>query len=347
MRPALDESFKGLLRALEVALASVDSDADEARAALRRIGESVAGAAKAASQQHVAETARLLAAAHKTSTASKRAQALVAALREGLDKSRVAQRILLVDDDRLLAAVMSENLGGPDLHLTVARTMAEARTLLADEEFAAVLLDLVLPDGDGRRLLMGIREEERLRALPVVVITSKQGPQAMTECLALGADAFLEKPLDMPRVSALLHNLLKRGAPGRSVPALSAAPRRLLLVEEDELLAQMLRHRLERAGWHVDSCRDGMSALKLIDQHSFGVAIMDVRSPGADGYALLRALRERKDVRTRTVLLSDPGGENQVTDGFRAGADDVLVKPISPSELIARVNHLVEPVTDE
>lgn len=344
MDPDIHESLKARLRALEVALASIDSDPEGARAALRRIGESIAAAASAVDNPDIAQPAFQLAAAHKTSTAIKRAEALVAILRDSVEEGSAASRVLLVDDDRLLAAVMTEEL--EDIQLAVARTMADAHVALANTEFAAVILDLVLPDGDGRRLLMSIRADERLRAVPVVVITSKQGSQAMTECLALGADAFVEKPVDMTRLSALLRSLIIRGASRPTAPA-TPLPRRLLLVEEDELLAQMLCHRLERDGWEVHYCRDGISGLREIEQDHFGVAILDVRSAGADGYELLRALRGHKDTRTRAILISDAGGESEIADGFRAGADDFLVKPISPSELIARVNHLVEPVMDE
>jgi len=103
--------------------------------------------------------------------------------------------ILIVDDDADLANYMSTLLAGPGRRIHVAYTGAEAQAILEKEEISLVLLDLILPDMDGRNFLMKIRERLATVSIPVVVVTVKSAEQAKSECLALGADEYLEKPV--------------------------------------------------------------------------------------------------------------------------------------------------------
>lgn len=339
LNPALRESLRARLRALEIACETAQTDPAEARAALRRIGDSVGRALAGGAAPELEAAALELVSAHKTSTAIRRAQTLIAQLRRALGDDLSRHKVLLVDDDRLLAKVVTDALADSNLEILVARTIAEARRLLGTHEFAVILLDLVLPDGDGRQFLLQLRDTDHLRT-PVVVITAKQGAQAMSESLALGADAFLEKPINTDALASLIRKQIRQ--PDGSVqPAEVPPPRRVLLVEEDELLAQLLQHRFQRDGWEVIHVDNGVSALRLIESERFGVAVLDVHAPGADGFALLRALRQRPE-RTPVILTSEVGGEDEMQQGFSAGADDYLLKPISPSELIARVQRLNE-----
>ncbi|MBA4159449.1 MAG: response regulator [Gemmatimonadetes bacterium] len=127
--------------------------------------------------------------------------------------------------------------------------------------------------------------------------------------------------------------------------AVPEANRRILLADDDELTSSIIRHRLERAGFDVLYYRDGASALAAAPSSSVSLAILNVKMPEMDGFEVLRRLRSVRSFRgVPIVMLTSLGGEKDIVRGFRLGADDYVVKPFSPNELVARVQRLLERV---
>ena len=102
--------------------------------------------------------------------------------------------VLIIDDDVELAGFMKTLLSAPGRDILTAHSGAQALAILESQEVSLIILDLILPDTDGRNLLVKIRERLVTATTPVVVITCKS-PAARIECMALGADGFLEKPI--------------------------------------------------------------------------------------------------------------------------------------------------------
>ena len=115
---------------------------------------------------------------------------------------------------------------------------------------------------------------------------------------------------------------------------------RLLLVEDDRLLAEMLTEILRAAGYLVDAARDGQSGLHLGLTHSYDVIVLDRGLPAIDGLDLLGRLRSRGVV-TPVLVLSALGLPRDRVDGLDAGAEDYLAKPFDLEELRARLRALL------
>jgi DNA-binding response OmpR family regulator len=117
--------------------------------------------------------------------------------------------------------------------------------------------------------------------------------------------------------------------------------RRALVVEDDPDIVELLVHYLTRDGFTVDALSDGRKALDRIRVESYQLLILDLQLPGMDGLALCAEVR--RDPRTRdipVVMLTARGDEADRIVGLEMGADDYVVKPFSPKELVARVRAL-------
>ena len=133
-------------------------------------------------------------------------------------------RLLFIDDDTRLSVMVSDYLRAAGFDVDVAGTLAEGRSRLAAfgtsahqaVDFDALILDLMLPDGDGLDLCRELRAEPRTRHLPLLMLTARGEPMDRIVGLELGADDYLPKPFEPRELLARVKALLRRAAP---VPA--------------------------------------------------------------------------------------------------------------------------------
>jgi len=117
---------------------------------------------------------------------------------------------------------------------------------------------------------------------------------------------------------------------------------RLVVVEDDPDLREVLKESLSREGYEVFDAEDGVAGLALVQEVDPDLVCLDVMMPGKDGIEVCRELRA--DARFRKVpilMLTAKGDESDVVLGLGIGADDYLVKPARPKELVARVRALL------
>lgn len=116
----------------------------------------------------------------------------------------------------------------------------------------------------------------------------------------------------------------------------------LLVVDDDERIRGLLQKFLMRNGYLVTVARDGAQARRLLGGLEFDMIVLDVMMPGEDGITLTRDLRARLAV--PILLLTARGETANRIEGFEAGADDYLVKPFEPKELLLRINAILRRV---
>jgi two-component system response regulator MprA len=114
----------------------------------------------------------------------------------------------------------------------------------------------------------------------------------------------------------------------------------ILVVDDDQKLLKMLQRTLVYENLNVLTASNGLEALPLIQTHKPDLLIVDWMMPKMDGLALIRRLRDEEDKTLVLMLTARDAIENRV-DGLESGADDYLVKPFAPAELVARVHALL------
>lgn len=121
---------------------------------------------------------------------------------------------------------------------------------------------------------------------------------------------------------------------------------RVLLVEDDPGVGELVSEDLEAQGYAIDWARDGDEAFALIGLFPFDLIVLDVMLPGRDGFELTRALREER-VRVPILMLTARDALEDRVQGLELGADDYLVKPFHLNELRARVRALLRRASGE
>ena len=116
----------------------------------------------------------------------------------------------------------------------------------------------------------------------------------------------------------------------------------ILIVEDEAEIAQLIQLYLEKEGFSCRTCRDGINALQIFQEQKPDLIILDLMIPGLDGLEVCARIRQKPDSKDPYILmLTAKGEEIDRIIGLSTGADDYMVKPFSPKELVARVRALL------
>ena len=115
--------------------------------------------------------------------------------------------------------------------------------------------------------------------------------------------------------------------------------KRLLLAEDDEMLASLLTFRLEKDGYRVDVVHDGKAMKEYLSDSIPDIIVSDIMMPYFSGIELIDHLRNELHSDVPVIIISAAGNEQNVLTAFELGANDFISKPVSPSELLVRVGR--------
>jgi DNA-binding response OmpR family regulator len=124
----------------------------------------------------------------------------------------MAKRILVVDDDENILNLEKTILGQRGFEVTGAASGAEALKLLAQRTFDLVLLDVMMPEVDGFTVCRKIKEDPRLKEIPVIFLTAKGGGEALAEGFESGAIMYINKPFTANKLLTIVNTMLESGS---------------------------------------------------------------------------------------------------------------------------------------
>ena len=240
MKELTVSGLEGLLvrvSALESAARALEEEKPGADESVRRLIQSIAGLTR---KYDVPEIREALGAAAEAASSDLPAAVtcLAGVLRELAARARTQKLVILViDDDPDVTELLQLRLSEPNRDVLVASTITEAARLISERSLSLILLDLHLPDTDGRNLLLSLREDPVTASIPIVVITADTNPEHQDECLGLGADEYFRKPFDLESLAVAVSTRLRRSAEISSESHRDAltglANRRALAIEFD------------------------------------------------------------------------------------------------------------------
>ena len=116
---------------------------------------------------------------------------------------------------------------------------------------------------------------------------------------------------------------------------------RVLVADDDADIRELVEFKLSQAGYAVQAVPDGLAAWEAFESDPPQLAVLDVMMPGLSGFDVLRKIRESEHAGVPVLMLSAKSRDSDVDTGFAIGADDYVIKPFSPRELLHRVNTML------
>jgi len=116
--------------------------------------------------------------------------------------------------------------------------------------------------------------------------------------------------------------------------------KRVLIVEDEELMSEVIRDYFENDGFETVVAKDGMTAINLLDEGDYDIMLLDVMLPELDGFSVCRYVRKKNDI--PIIMITARSEEDDKLTGYEMGADDYVTKPFSPKVLVAKANALLK-----
>lgn len=257
--------------------------------------------------------------------------------------------ILIIEDEEILVDVLSKKLEQEGYRVFSAADGQAGVAKVSEVHPDLILLDIVMPKMDGYEVLAKLKEQYGHEMPAVMVISNSGQPVELEKVKALGAKDFIIKAQFTPEeVLRKMESLLTSqgaGQPAGSAPATPAATR-ILIVEDDQFLRDLLMTKLTKEKFTVSAAIDGPGGLEKILKDRPEIVLLDIIMPGMDGFEILKRVRSNSDMqiaRTPIILLSNLGQEADVEKGRGLGANDYLIKSnFTIDEIIEKIQKTLE-----
>jgi signal transduction histidine kinase/DNA-binding response OmpR family regulator len=200
-----------------------------------------------------------------------------------------AETILVVDDDPAARELIQRFLSGEGYRVVTVARGEEVLRLARELRPKAITLDVMMPGMDGWAVLSALKADRVVAEIPVVMLTIMEDRNLG---YALGASEYLTKPIAR---DALVRVLKRDRCP--------AAGRRALVVEDDPATRNMLLRVLLKDGWTVDGAASGSEALEFVEKQRPGLILLDLMTPGMDGFEFLSEVRQRAEWQNIPVIV--------------------------------------------
>jgi len=246
-------------------------------------------------------------------------------------------KVLIVDDSLTVRMDLSEAFENAGLTTTPCACLQDARAALSDNSFQLIVLDVLLPDGDGIAFLSQLKAEPSTAIVPIMLLSTEAQVGDRVRGLKTGADEYIGKPYDPGYVVARGKELMNSGR-----AAASESERMVLVIDDSATFRSAMQSTLESAGYRVLTTTTGEEGLQVAVNNRPAAIIVDNGLPGIDGTTVIRRVREDAALRRTPCLLltasEDPAEELRALEG---GADGFIRKDQDFSIILARLSAIL------
>jgi PAS domain S-box-containing protein len=252
----------------------------------------------------------------------------------GVPAAAEARQILVVEDDPDIAHLLCRHLERAGYRVQAVTSAEQALQEIGQQRPDLITLDIRLPGMDGLALAERLGSVPETSAIPILIISIVQEEVRAVEGsqIKLGMLNALPKPIDQLELLKTIGRMLSQ-----------SAPQRVLVVDDDPGVQELLHALLSKQGYEVLTTGDGERGLALAASAAPGLVLLDLRLPGLDGLAVLRALKQNPTTASIPVIMMS--GSDALKTGAQMsllalGAADLISKPFDLDALLAEIHTI-------
>ncbi len=256
------------------------------------------------------------------------------------------KKILVAEDDDVLRNILVEGLtqagfepiGAPDGEAALAEIRKKTPDLL--------LLDIIMPKKNGMEVLEELRKNPETLTLPVIIISNSGQPVEIERAKKLGVLEFLIKTtFDSNDVLEKVKGVFEQKAQSPASPSnhqLSSNTMKILVIEDDKFLRELLVSKLAAEGYAITTAIDGKEALASLEAEVPDLILLDLILPDLSGFEILEKIRAKEGWKTVPIIvLSNLDQKEDIDKAHTLGANDFMIKAnFSLNEIIARIKKI-------
>ena len=249
------------------------------------------------------------------------------------------KKILIVEDEGVLLEVLQKRLFQDGYSVFVARDGEEGITKTKEVRPDLILLDILMPKKDGFQVLEELQQDKELAKIPVIIISNSGQGIEIEKAQKMGVKDYLIKTeFDPQEVSKKVTQFFTDQSNQKESPQ-AQSDGKILIVEDDKFLRDLIKTKLDQAGYLTVEAGDGQVALKKITEEMPHLIFLDLVLPGEDGFSILQKVKENPATADiPVIILSNLGQQEDITKGLGLGAVDFLIKAhFTPTDIVKKI----------
>lgn len=263
------------------------------------------------------------------------------------------KKILIIEDEQILGEIILNKLSSEGYQVFLAHDGDLGMQKMAELKPDLILLDLIMPKKNGFEVLEEMQKLDTLKNIPVVVISNSGQQSEIERIVRLGVRDYIIKAQFSPdevieKVRKYLNQEYKEKGTINSVSVPdekhSGKKIKILLAEDDQFLSSLVAQRLGKDGYAILNATDGKQVLKVLEENTPDLILMDILMPEMNGIEVLKTIRSQEKYKDIIVIIfSNLGQDHEVEEAKKSGADDFLVKVnFTLKEVVEKINTLLK-----
>ena len=240
--------------------------------------------------------------------------------------------ILVVDDSKTFNQKITDALNKLGHTITQSYTVKETQNLIEKEQYDFILLDLILPDGDGDMLIDVMSSEQKSK---VIVLSGDNDNQRRGHIFDSGILDYFSKTNPTHMIIEDIKNLLCTIEKNSQI--------NILLVDDSSFMRRMLKGILSPKRFNLFEAKDAINGIEVLNKEDIHLMLLDYEMPGMDGTAMLEKIKQ--DIRfleLPVIMLSGNDDKNVIARALKHGASDFIKKPFATEELLLKCDLQVK-----
>lgn len=253
--------------------------------------------------------------------------------------------ILIVEDDPMISDMYQRKFSEVGFDVFATGTGEQALSVVRAEKIDVVLCDLIMPKMDGFDVVSALRSEEFDSNIKIIISSNISEKEDRDKALSLGADGFIVKSDFTPsELVAEVNRFLKKNKNSENSSEETRIPKRILLIEDEEVFIEMFSSRLREAGYEIVSASNGAWGVKTAMKENFDLIILDMVMPAMSGLEVVEKLKVDEKTKNIPIIVFsasvDLDMQKQVEN---LGITSFFLKTqLTPSDLVKKIDAILK-----